>query len=383
MNIGIDASRANKPKKTGTEWYSYHLIQWFKKLDNSNHYFLYTNVPLKSGLENCPENFTEKVLSWPPGRLWTQFRLSWEMLVTRLRDLLYKIVRDKKKQSIDRLFVSAHVIPLIHPKDTTVTIHDIGFERFPKIYPWYDIVYHKWAVRWAKFRAKKIITISEFSKKELIDVFKIKPEKIHVIYNGYDKKNYRLYEKSKIDQVKSQYNLTKPYLIFIGRLEEKKNTSFLIECFAEFKKKFPEYNLVLIGRKGYGFDKVEENIKKYGLENDVIFPGWIETNDLTKILAGARAMIFPSNYEGFGIPVIEAMACGTPVICSNTTSLPEVAGDAAILVDPKNKEQIVEAMKKIVADENLRQNLVEKGLENVKRFSWEKCAQETLDVILK
>jgi len=367
MNIGIDASRANKPIKTGTEWYSYYLIQWFKKLDKDNHYFLYTNAALKKGLEICPQNFTQKVLNWPPGRLWTQFRLSWEML--------------KKRKKLDRLFVSAHVIPLIHPKNTVVTIHDIGFERFPEIYPWYDIVYHKWAIRFAKHAASKIITISEFSKSELIDVFKIKPEKIKVIYNGYDKEKYKLYEKQEIDEIKSKYNLKDPYLIFIGRLEEKKKTPFLIECFAEFKKQFPQYKLVLIGRQGHGFEKVKDNIEKYSLKNEVIFPGWIQTNDLTRILAGAQAMVFPSLYEGFGIPVIEAMACGVPVACSKTTSLPEVCGQAAVLFDPKNKEQIIESMKKIVSDQDLRQNLIEKGLENVKRFSWEKCAHQTLDEI--
>jgi len=218
MLIGIDASRANKPIKTGTEWYSYHLIQWFKKLDKENHFLLYTNVQLKSGLENCPQNFKEKVLKWPPGRLWTQFRLSWEMMLNGPK--------------LDRLFVTAHVIPLIHAKKTIVTIHDIGFERFSEIYPWYDIVYHKWAIRFAKHAASKIITISEFSKKELMDVFKIKSEKIKVIYNGYDKKKYRLYNSEEIEQVKSKYNLSKPYLIFIGRLEEKKNTPFLVECFS-------------------------------------------------------------------------------------------------------------------------------------------------------
>lgn len=370
MLIGIDASRANKPIKTGTEWYSYHLIQWFKKLDKDNHYFLYTNVPLKRGLGKCPKNFEEKVLNWPPGRLWTQFRLSWEMI--------------KRRKKIDALFVSAHVIPMIHPKNTTVTIHDIGFERFPEIYPWYDIVYHKWAVRFAKYRAKKIITISKFSKKELINVFKIKPEKIHVIYNGYDKKMYRPYDRKEIKSIEQKYHLNFSYFIFIGRLEEKKNTPFLIECFAKFKQKNPDskHKLVLIGRKGHGFEKIEENIKKYGLENEIIFPGWIQTEDLAKILAGAEAMIFPSLYEGFGIPVIEAMACAVPVVCSNTASLPEVADDAAILIDPKNKEQIVSGMEKVIFNENLRNDLIEKGLGNVKRFSWGNCARETLKVIL-
>ncbi|MFZ5364595.1 MAG: glycosyltransferase family 4 protein [Patescibacteria group bacterium] len=393
MRIGIDASRANKPIKTGTEWYSYHLIQWFKKIDNKNHYFLYTNAPLKSGLENCPPNFEEKILRWPPGRLWTQFRLSWEMLVTRcaLRcdsgwaRSVYKILQDAgrgKGKTIDRLFVSAHVIPLIHPKNTIVTIHDIGFERFPEIYPWYDIVYHQWAIRFAKRAASKIITISEFSKKELIDVFKIKPEKIHVVYNGYDDEKYRPHELAEIDSVKSKYNLKNPYLIFVGRLEEKKNTPFLVECFAQFKKKFPEYKLVLVGRRGHGFDRVENNIGRFGLENEVIFPGWVDSDDLSKLLAGAKALIFPSLYEGFGIPVIEAMACGVPVVCSNTTSLPEVVGKGAILVDPKSKDQMVEAMGKIVSDEILRRDLIEKGLENAKRFSWEKCARESLEVIL-
>ncbi|HUT22068.1 MAG TPA: glycosyltransferase family 1 protein [Candidatus Bipolaricaulota bacterium] len=394
MLIGIDASRANKPNKTGTEWYSYHLIQWFKKLDKENRYFLYTNVPLKDGLENCPENFEEKILNWPPGRLWTQFRLSYEMLVTRLRDFctrLYRLqdVRDKTGKEPDRLFVSAHVIPLFHPKKTVVTMHDIGFERFPKIYPWYDIVYHKYALRFAKFSAWKIITISEFSKKEIMDVFKIPAEKIKVVYNGFDAGNYKIYPAEEIESIKLKYGLNSPYFIFTGRLEEKKNTPFLVECFAEFKKSRPECKLVLVGNTKtgsgfvtHGFERVKENIEKFGLQKDVITPGWVGVEDLSKLTAGARALVFPSLYEGFGIPPLEAMACGCPVICSNTTSLPEVAGDAALLIDPKSKEEIVRAMNKIDADENLRKELIAKGFENIKRFSWEKCARETLEVIL-
>ena len=169
MKIGIDASRANKPKKTGVEWYSYHLIEEFKKIDKENRFFLYTNKPLTGQLAVCPDNFKETVLNWPIPRSWTLGRLSLEM----------KFGKNKP----DVLFVPAHTIPLLNPKKSVVTVHDIGFEHFPEVYNWADKLYHKFTIQFIKRFATKIITISEFSKNDLIDTYKIAPEKIKVVYN--------------------------------------------------------------------------------------------------------------------------------------------------------------------------------------------------------
>jgi len=369
MNIGIDASRANKPHKTGVEWYSYHLIEEFKKIDKENHYFLYTDKPLQGELAKCPDNFQECILSWPFSRFWTLGRLSWEMLAGKYQP--------------DVLFVAAHTLPLIAPKRAVVTIHDIGFEHYPDLYPWADKIYHRFAFQVIKFLADKIITVSNYSKKDIVDFYKINEKKIDVVYNGYDSNKYRVQETNK--EILKKYNISSDFILFIGRLEEKKNTPRLIEAFGEFKKRNPEdkHQLVLVGKSGFGFDRVVQNIKKYNLEKDVVLPGWLSDDDLPLLLNSARAFVFPSLFEGFGIPVIEAMACGCPVICSNKTSLPEAAGEAALMFDPFKVEEIVSRLEQVLHNETVQESLRAKGLQQASNFSWNKCARETLNILTK
>ncbi|NQT49929.1 glycosyltransferase family 4 protein [Candidatus Kuenenbacteria bacterium] len=362
MLIGIDASRANKPKKTGVEWYSYHLIEELKKIDKENHYFLYTDKPLQGNLANCPDNFEERVLKWWLPRFWTLGRLSWEMKFG--------------KRIPDVLFVPAHTIPLLNPKKVVVTVHDIGFEHFPKLYHWADKLYHRFTIRFIKKHADQIITVSNYSKEDICQFYKIAEDKVKVILNGFNNKQYKPIEnlEKKIDQ---------PYMLFIGRLEEKKNTARLVEAFGKFKQKNPDdkHKLVLIGKKGFGFEKVEENINKYNLQNQVVFPGWVEDKELPIWLNGADLFIFPSLFEGFGIPVLEAMATGCPVICSKTTSLPEVAGEAALMFNPENVDEIVSRIEQVLLNPEVQESLKIKGFSHVKNFSWEKCAIETLEII--
>lgn len=365
MLIGIDTSRANKKLKTGTEWYSYFLVEYLKKLDNKNNYLLYTNKKLSAGLEICPANFKEKKLKWPLPRFWTQCRLSLEMLFNKC----------------DLLFVPAHALPVIRPKKSVVTIHDVGFERFPKVYPWYDIIYHKFAVWFAAKFSKKIITISEFSKREIMDVYNVAEEKIKVIHIGFDNKDFKVInDQKKIDQVLEKYKIKKPYLFYIGRLEEKKNIYNLVKAFSKAVYHKPEYKLVLVGNPGYGFERIEELIKKKGLEKNIIMPGWVEQEHVPYLMNATEIFVFPSLYEGFGIPPLEAMACGVPVCCSNAASLPEVVADAAVMFNPKDVDDMYAKILSLINDKLLQFNLKQKGFERIKKFNWEKCAQETLKV---
>ncbi len=367
MKIGLDASRANKPHKTGVEWYSYHLIEEFKKIDKENHYFLYTDKPLQGDLAKCPNNFEECMLAWPLSRFWTLGRLSWEMLAG--------------KHQPDVLFVAAHTLPLIAPKRAVVTVHDIGFEHYPDLYPWADKFYHRFAIKIIKLLADKIITVSNYSKDDIVDFYKIEPQKIEVVHNGYDEIKYRVL---RADQnILKKYNINSDFILFIGRLEEKKNTPRLIEAFGEFKKKNPvdKHQLVLVGKPGFGFERVEQNIKKYGLEKDVVLTGWLGDDELPQLLNLAQAFIFPSLFEGFGIPVIEAMACGCPVLCSNSTSLPEAVGEAALMFDPFKVEEIASRLGQVLQNETVQESLREKGLKQAQGFSWNKCAQETLNIL--
>ncbi|MFA7662322.1 MAG: glycosyltransferase family 1 protein [Patescibacteria group bacterium] len=370
MLIGIDASRANKKNKTGVEWYSYHVIQELKKIDQKNQYFLYTREKLEGDLADCPPNFKEVILKWPPKYLWTQFRLSWEMKFGKFKP--------------EVLFISAHVLPLWHPKKSVVTIHDVGFCHFPKLYNWKDKLYHLWSTGFIALMSKKIITISEFSKTEIEKYFPKSQGKIEVIPIGFDSTAYRVIENQELLKATlNKFKITKPFFLDVARLEYKKNILGLLEAFDIFRKKFdPEkkYQLVLVGNPANGYDKIKAKISELGLENDVIEIGWTEKPDMVNLYNSAEIFIFPSFYEGFGIPPLEAMACGTPVITSNIASLPEVVGQSAITVDPYQPEIIAQAMNYILTKPELKAKLIQNGFDQIKKFSWQRCAQETLKV---
>jgi len=381
MLIGIDASRANKLHKTGTEWYSYHLIQELKKLNtDSDQFILYSKEKLQGDLGELQENWKSKILRWPPKKLWTQLRLSWEMLVHKP----------------DVLFVPAHTIPVIHPKNTITTLHDVGFERYPEIYSKKELAYHRFSARFALKHAKRIITPSNFSKQEMIDIYETNSDKISVIYNGYDRNKYKVLPREEIQKVLDKYSLDKPYFFFVSRLVEKKNVIGLIKAFRIFiesgiRNPRPRQakrgghesgiNLVLVGEPGHGYGRIKKAIENSAVKDRIIKLGWVAEEDMPALFNGAMAFVFPSFYEGFGIPVLEAMACGIPVIASNKASLPEIVGKAGLLVDPKNIEELAKKMGKVVSDEGLRSEMREKGLKQAQKFSWEKCAEETYRIL--
>ena len=424
MLIGIDASRANRKHKSGTEWYAYYLIRWLAKIDKKNNYVLYSDKPLEGGLADlCSKqyfekdfkkteikfdkggfqvikspynNFKGKILKWPFSYFWTQGRLSLEMLL----------------HSPDILFVPSHALPLFHAKNSVITIHDIGFETHRFLYPKEYIIkgkykhlinwlvkiisrgkyeatyldYLRWSTRHALNRAKKIITVSYFTKKEIERVYKIKKENIFVVHNGYNKFLYkRISNKNKVKEILDKYDIDSPYFFYIGRLEKKKNIPFLIEAFALFKEsnKNLNYKLVLVGDAGYCYDEINCLIHQYRLADEIIMPGWVKEEDVPYLYSGAEAFIFPSYYEGFGIPLLQAMACGTPILASDIEVIREVVQEAALFFDPRDINSIVNAMRKVVVDQKLKYDLVKKGAEVIKNYSWEKTAKETLKVLLK
>jgi len=372
MTIGIDASRANKTYKTGTEWYSYHLIQELKKIaDPKDQFVLYSREKLRGDLGELPRNWQSRVLGWPPKKLWTQARLSWEMW----------------RRPPEALFVPAHTLPLVHPKKVVTTCHDVAFLRLPQVYNWAALKYQEFAIKSAVRHAAKIIAVSEFTKQELMEFFRISPDRIAVVHNGYDSDRYKLTGEEEIAGVLAKYNLSRPYLLYAGRLEVKKNTPGLIQAFNILKKssKFLVQNsplkLVLVGQPGVGFEKVTKAIVENNLSDEVVMPGWIGKQDLPALMAGASAFVFPSFYEGFGIPVLEAMACGTPVVASGIPALREVAGEAAYLVDPYSPENIAEGISRVLTDDHLREDLKIRGLDRARGFSWARCAKETHEAL--
>lgn len=421
MLIGIDASRANRNHKSGTEWYSYYLIRALAELDKKNQYILYTDTPIKDGLADLTvsgekmslmpsvkldgfqkirsphHNFQAKVLAWPFRFFWSQGRLSLEMLWHRP----------------DVLFVPAHALPFIHPKKSIVTIHDIGFREdehlYEKIrigaesrrnhqfinylvraltfgkYGANSLDYLEWSTRYTLKKARQVIAISNFTKQALISTYHTPEEKIKVIYNGYPD---HLYKPLPYDQtaatVLARYGITKPYIFYVGRLEKKKNIAILIEAFASLKHRRGTHfthKLCLIGDASFGFDEIKYTIQEYNLEKDIIVTGWVAEKDLPHIFAQAEAFVFPSNYEGFGIPLLQAMATKTPIAASNVASIPEIAASAAIFFNPKDSEGMADALEKVLFDQTLREELVTHGQTRIKEFSWEQAARETLSLI--
>lgn len=359
MTIGIDASRTAKQFKTGTETYSTELIKALAKIDRKNDYILYSPKSLDDKLPKLPPNFQTKIL--PFGKLWTQMRLSWEFLF------------DEKP---DVFFVPAHTLPLISPQKTVVTVHDLGFKHFPELYSSTDLKYHNWALSHSLKHASYIIAISQFTKKDIMQYFSIDPSKIGVIYEGYDEKIFR--------RLKDKKTTRPSYILFIGRLEEKKNIVGMIRAYAILRKeKSIKHQFILAGSPGFGSEKIEAELTKLpeDIRKDIILPGYVSQGKYIELLQNADVLFFCTFFEGFGLPPLEAMASGVPVVASNRTAIPEVCGKAALLVDPAKPLEMAFALSKVLNNTGFRNALISKGLARATLFSWRKTAEKTLQVL--
>lgn len=363
MLIGIDASRATAPQRTGTENYSLFLIRAMLALDRRNRYRLYCNQPPAPGLFPAGENMEVKTMPFP--RLWTHLRLSWEMA----------------NHPPDVLFIPAHVLPLVHPRHSVVTVHDLGYLYYPQAYTRWARWYLRWSTSYNAQAAAHLIADSEATKRDLLQYCQTPPEKVTVVYPGYDPNFAPVRDPARLAGICERYGIPTPYVLYVGTLQPRKNLLGLLDAFAVLAKEDQETHLVIAGKKGWLYQPLFAHAEQLGLEERVHFIGYVPQEDLPVLISGARVFVLPSFYEGFGLPVLEAMACGTPVICSDVASLPEVAGDAAILVDPHNTEELAGALSRVLGDPDLRRNLAERGLQRVRHFSWQKCAEQTLQIL--
>ena len=375
MLIGIDASRATAARRTGTEVYSLHLIRALLARGAGHHFRLYFNQAPTPDL--FPSGADMRVMPFP--RLWTHLRLSREM----------------RSAPPDVLFVPSHVLPVIHPTRCVVTVHDLGYHYYPEAHTLFQNVYLRWSTRYNARTATRVLVDSEATRRDLLHYYAIPEERIAVVYPGRDETLSPVTDPQALKAVHSRYDLNAPYFLYVGTLHPRKNLVRLIDAFAAFRHRsrdqgqpahswtdsVSEPQLVLAGQKGWLYDEVFGRVRKLDLEKHVVFTGYVPDADLPGLLSGALAFVFPSLHEGFGFPVLEAMACGTPVICSNVSSLPEVSGDAALQIDPLDSDALAEAMHKVATDEGLRTVLVERGYEQVQRFSWQRCAGQVLQVL--
>lgn len=350
MVIGFDGSRAFTDKKTGTENYSYNLLKALAKIDQKNLYIVYLRTQ-GLALQGWPNNFKFQVINWP--RLWTQGGLALKTF----------------EEKLDVLFVPSHTLPIVRKPGlkTVVTIHDLGSQYLPQMHQFKQRAYLRLMQSYQLKTASKIIAVSKATKDDLVKKVGLDPEKIEVVYEGYDR------EKFKID---TQVDSLIPYFLFVGTIQPRKNLERIIRAFAKIKDK----NLVIAGLKGWLSDEIYKLPKKLGIESRVKFLGYVPDEKLPALYSGAEAFLFPSLFEGFGLPILEAQACGCPVITSNISSMPEIAGKGAVYVDPYSVDDIVDGVIKCQMS-NVKSQMIKAGFENVKRFSWKKCAEETLKVL--
>lgn len=364
--IAIDASGTIKPHLSGIEHYARLIIRSLISQSNSSdtRFILYSPKSLANILP-VSSRVAHRVIPFP--RLWSQIRLAIQTIV----------------KPSDVLFVPSHVIPFLTRGRVVTTIHDLGFLHYPSLYPTLNRWYHTLTFRFSVKRASHIIAISEFTK---ADILKHTPtldkNKISVIYHGVDTELFRPISSSDYTTYRDKYG---PYILFVGRLEYKKNISRIIKAYIQLRKKYPKvlHKLVLAGKPKYGFNRIENLVSHApaNIARDIISIGYVINEQVPKMMREADLFLFPTLFEGFGMPVLEAFASGVPVVTSNTTALPEVAGQAAILVNPYSVTEIANACHEIITIRKLYKTLQAKGFQRVADFTWDKAGRQTLDVL--
>ncbi len=371
MRIAIDV-RPTVGHFAGIGKYTYNLVKEIAKLDRENEYLLYSFFlkPFSSDIEELAKsqpNFSLKA-SRIPGRL---MRFFWDYLKIPIEPFLGEV---------DVFHITNYLIPYIRRAKLLVTIYDITPVLSPEYHNRYTRTYVKEKILFAAKKADRIIAISQHTKRDLIQTLGVPEDLIAVIYGGVGEQFQPIKNQEVLNRVKERYNIKDKYLLFLGTLEPRKNIPGLIRAFHKIKDRFPNYQLVIAGKRGWKFQEIFKTVEELRLEDRVIFTGYLPEEDIPSLYSGAELFIYPTLYEGFGFPPLEAMACGTPVITSNLSSLPEVVGEGGILIDPNNIDELSRAMESVLADENLRKGLREKGLRQAAKFSWERCARDTLKV---
>ena len=364
MHIGIDASRIAIDERSGTENYTLRLIESLGKVDDKNRYTLYFNK-LPDFFEIAKKNVSTRFIPMP--YLWTQLRLAVECLL----------------RPPDILFVPAHTIPLIRRPSlkTIVTVHDLGAEFLEAYHKFPQKIYLNWSTQYVAREATKIIAVSKSTRKDLTTTLKAPASKIDVVYEGVDHSFFYPRDTKEVETVKMKYGLKNRYFVYVGTIQPRKNLARLIEAFAKLAPS--KTDLVLAGKSGWLNTEIYQAPKKFGVSDNVKFLGYVAQEDLPALYTGSVAFTLPSLYEGFGLPLIEAMACGAAVLTSNVSSLPEVSGGYALLVRPNDVNDIAYNLARLIKEEDLRWKLSAQGLEWAKNFSWEKTARETIKVFEK
>lgn len=364
MLIGIDASRAATARRTGTEAYAWHLVRALIHLTErrSHRLRLYFNqapaaelFPDRPHVEHC-------IIPFP--RLWTHLRLASEL----------------QRHPPDVFFTPAHVIPITYRGASVATVHDLGYRYFAQAYTWRQRAYLEISTRSNGRIGHKIIADSQATKADLVKFYNLSTQKIEVVYPGADSQLKPVSDPAALAAARIRYGIRSPYLLYIGTLQPRKNLVRLIQAYAGSQV---GHQLVLAGNKGWRSQPILDEIERQepGVRQRIRLTGFVDEIDKPALISGATVLLYPSLYEGFGFPILEGQSCGTPVITSNSSSLPEVAGEAALLIDAEDTGALAKSIRRLVDDETLRRDLRQKGFDNVRRFTWQNAAGQVLDLL--
>ena len=271
-----------------------------------------------------------------------------------------------------------HLLPWM-ARASVMTVHDLIFERYPQHHTLANRAFLRVAMPLFVRRADAIIAVSQHTKRDLLEIYGTPPHKVHVIDEGIDE-HFRPADEGDIRRVKERHSVRRPYLLMVGTLEPRKNHVLAFQALARLKAEGWPHCVVVVGRRGWLFDAVQRQVELLQLTDDVIFAGRVPDADLPALYSGADCFLMPSLYEGFGIPVLEAMACGAPVVCSKASSLPEVAGDAALFIEPMTGDGLAAAVRQVLANPNMADKMRSDGACQASRFRWSRTAEETLQV---
>lgn len=364
MLIGIDGNEANVEKRVGISEYSFELLKKFEESHPSDGWIKFQIYLKNSPLIHMPrERDGWKYRVVHPSRLWTQIGLPLELYLNTQRP--------------DVFFSPTHYAPRFSSIPLAISVMDLSYIYYPNMFRASDLYQLRHWTAYSIMQAKRIFTISEASKNDIINYYQINPDKVVVTYPGVKLKVQNSMQNTNV--LKQKYAIDKEYILFVGTLQPRKNLVRLIEAFSKIA--LDTLDLVIIGKKGWLYDEIIKAPKIYGADQRVKFLDFVPNEDLPYFYENALCFVLPSLYEGFGLPVLEAMQYGCPVVISNVSSLPEVGGDAVLYVDPLNTNDIVEKISVIVGDKKLREKLKKLGKQQVKKFSWEKTAKQTLGVL--
>lgn len=371
MLIAIDGNEANVEKRVGVGRYAFELLRQLSKMRNACPAGRRAKCELRIYLKDQPRPDLPKESGWwkyqivGPRKFWTQFGLPLALWKEKVAG-----------KAPDVFFTPSHYAPRLCPSPRVISLMDLAYLYFPQMFRKRDLRQLKNWTAYSVKKASRILTISQSNKDDIIKYYKVPQEKVVVTYPGIGRVSSIKYKVSSMKNIREKYGIEGDFILYVGTLQPRKNLGRLIEALAQLEDK--NLKLVIVGKKGWLYEEIFQKVKDLGLIGRVIFTGFVPDEDLPAFYQKAQCFVLVSLYEGFGLPVLEAMYYRCPVVASNISSLPEVVGKAGVLVDPYNVNQIVAGIKEAIGR---RPELIKKGLQQCRQFSWEKCAKQTLAVL--